>query len=243
MRVVPCTRDTEELTTCVSLFRREEPSFDLISACVRIAHKYQMERLMEACISHLKSYYTSDLETWQQRCYQEYDQVFLPGFSHPHAIGVVNLAHLTGESSLLPTAFLQCHTLQERIFDGFERADGSYEGLALADLKRCIKAKGRIAAASLAIYVRMYRASVSDHCATPDACLSALQAALTLLDWYSDIVTEQDPFRPPLRLYEVPEDIVLCSRCADLAVERGREAQEEFWKELPRIFDIQVDGW
>ncbi|PIL26303.1 hypothetical protein GSI_12059 [Ganoderma sinense ZZ0214-1] len=236
-----------ELIMRISLFRREEPSFDLISACVRLGHKYHMGQLLGVSIAFLKSYYTTDLDTWQRhwatydhgKCVQE-----LPvGFTDLHAIGVVNLARLTGETSLLPTAFLQCHVLEDRVFDGFARPDGSHEGLQLADLKRCVKAKGRLAAASVAISVRIYLPSVSEGCTTRDACLAGFQLALALLDWYSDIVTRQDPFRPLLRLYEPPEGLPLCACCVNLAMERGKEAQEEFWKKLPEMFDIRVDGW
>ena len=89
----------------------------------------------------------------------------------------------------------------------------------------------------------MYQASVSDRCTTHDACKTGFRDALALLDRYSNIVTKQDPFRPLLRIHEAPENVVLCACCATLAAERGKEAQEVFWKELPRIFNIQVDGW
>ena len=67
--------------------------------------------------------------------------------------------------------------------------------------------------------------------------------ALALLDRYSDIVTNQDPSRPLLRIHEAPESGVRCACCDNLAVERGKEAQKELWKGFPRIFDIEVDGW
>ncbi|KAI1785127.1 hypothetical protein LXA43DRAFT_900417 [Ganoderma leucocontextum] len=229
--VVPLSDSPEDLRyvlrvymTCSDLspFTPDNPLFNLISACIRLGHKYQMTKLLDHSVAYLKSWYPADMEAWQKHW-----PVLLAGFSDFHAIVVVNLARLTGETSILLAAFLHCHMLEERVLDGFNQVDGSHEDLTLEDLKCCIKAKGELAAASLVIYVCMYQASISDKCATRDTCLTGFREALALLDWYSDIVMKQDPFRPVLRMYETP-DVVLCSHCAGLAMERAREAQEEF---------------
>ncbi|KAM5537259.1 hypothetical protein V8D89_008989 [Ganoderma adspersum] len=221
------------------------PSFNLISACICLGHKYQIKRLLDVSIAYLKGYYTMDLDTWQNHWayYDEYEQESLSGFIDLHTIDVLNLVCLTGQTLILPTAFFQCHLLEERIINGFNRVDSSHEELQLVDLKCCLKVKEDLTAASLVIYVRMYQASISDRCTTHDACITSFQDTLTLLDRYSDIVTKQDPSQPLLHIHEASKNVMLCTCCTNLAMEQGKEAQEEFWKKLPRIFNIQVDGW
>ena len=95
------------------------------------------------------------------------------GFCHVHAIGVVSLARLTGESSILPTALLHCCRLEERILEGFDRADGTHEELAPGDLRRCLKVRTELPAVAVSIFAHAYSADVCKRCAHPYSCRAA----------------------------------------------------------------------
>lgn len=84
----------------------------------------------------LFQHYTNDFEAWGS-----YNHYRPPGFEDVHSIGVVNLAHLTGETSLLPTALLACCLLEGALVGGFEHEDGTREQLTLDDVSQCFVAK------------------------------------------------------------------------------------------------------
>ncbi|KAI0774821.1 hypothetical protein BD413DRAFT_472348, partial [Trametes elegans] len=94
----------------------ENPTFDMLIALIRLGHKYQLPNLVQHSLDYLKVYFTDDFERWS-----EYEPGDLAHFQPAQAIGVVNVARLTGETSLLLTALLLCFTLGAGIVDGFER--------------------------------------------------------------------------------------------------------------------------
>ncbi len=225
-----------------SPFTPDSPSFDLISACIRLEHKYQMTKLLEHSIAYLKTWYPIDMATWQDHCGIEGPLYIPAGFNHAHAIGVVNLARLTGELSILPTALLDCCLLEDQILEGFDRADGTHEELAPADLRLCLKARSEIAAMEVSIFACAYRPDVSEECAVPESCRTAFHKALALIYKLAFDLIDTDPFEPLSRLDD-KHGISLCSRCFDTAMERGRGAQQVFWNSLAEIFVVDMDEW
>ncbi|EIW56922.1 uncharacterized protein TRAVEDRAFT_81124, partial [Trametes versicolor FP-101664 SS1] len=107
-----------------------EYTYHTISAAVRLGHKYQMPDLLDNALGFLKAYYPTDCDAWRT-----IDRG-LPGFKVEHTIGVVNLARLTDDASLLLMALFACCNIEnaETVVRGFEREDGSREQLALDDV-------------------------------------------------------------------------------------------------------------
>ena len=197
-----------------SPFAHNNPSFDMISACIRLGHKYQMAQLLEHSIAYLKSYYPTSLETWQSNYTKAGTEHYIPkGFDNVHAIGVVNLARLTGELSILPTALLDCCMLDEAILDGFVRADGSREELLPSDIRRCLRVRPQLAAMSISIFARAFSPTVSVHCTTADSCLDDIHHALSILGANSDDVVHGDPF-DPIDPPDGTQGGPLCRHCA-----------------------------
>ncbi|KAI0753692.1 hypothetical protein C8Q74DRAFT_330652 [Fomes fomentarius] len=133
-----------------NFYDAKTPSFAAISASIRLGRKYHMTTLYEESLRYLKSYYTSCFENWIDH------QNWVPeGWQTVEVIGVVNLARLTREHSLLPTALLDCTTVHgEELVHGFTREDGSQERLTLQDLGLCFNAKSAIRKASIAVFLR-----------------------------------------------------------------------------------------
>lgn len=74
-----------------------------------------MTRLYNRALDYLKHRFPADFHKFKTL------NAFVPeGFLLNHAIGVVNLARLTGESTLLPTAFLACIHLEGSVLRGYE---------------------------------------------------------------------------------------------------------------------------
>ena len=79
-----------------------------------------MKDLYDEAIGYLKGYFTTSFLIWLNLP----DNWIPKEFVYAHrVIGVVNLARLTGELSLLPLALLVCSQLRESHSKGFRYSD------------------------------------------------------------------------------------------------------------------------
>lgn len=108
------------------MFTQNDPSFSAISAATRIGHMYQMQHLVLQAVDYLKRHLTDDLAFWGKgTLFASHARL-----KAAQAIGIVNLARLVDEPSLLPAAFLICCSLDEDIVNGCAREDDSGEMLS-----------------------------------------------------------------------------------------------------------------
>ncbi|KAI1795390.1 hypothetical protein LXA43DRAFT_992550 [Ganoderma leucocontextum] len=201
-----------------------EPSFDEISAYIRLGHKYELETLYEHSLEFLKHHYTGDFKT---------------------SVGIVNLARLglLNEPSLLPTALLTCVYMKEDIMQGFEREDGSRETLTLDDIGRCFKASGAIRQATVASVVRTLRDKVFSTCGTQASCLAALRRVLQGLDKVTWLLTSCPIRLAPDNLLDHKEKLGACTACTAMVRRRNRKERAALWARLPDLLDVEVSGW
>ncbi|TBU28417.1 hypothetical protein BD311DRAFT_807035 [Dichomitus squalens] len=110
------------------------PSFHALSAWIRLGHKYKIDKLVEDGLAYLRRFYPP---------YGPYNKKVLIDEDRPKsitgkfAIGVVNLARLTGSDDLIPLALLECCKLDAAITQGLVHEDGTVEYLSADDLGRC----------------------------------------------------------------------------------------------------------
>ncbi|RPD76889.1 hypothetical protein L226DRAFT_353870 [Lentinus tigrinus ALCF2SS1-7] len=218
-----------------------EPSFDEVSACVRLGHKYEVDHVVQRNMDFLRKYYTDDFDAWYPS-----NLVRPPSFKAINSIGVVNLARLTGDVRMLPTALMDCCTLGAEIVDGFVREDGTRETLSMEDLGRCFVGRTKMAQASARIAHQMFRTLVSPTCKHTACCGRVLQRMLNELgnakddviscvDWYASWMVYVD---------SRDEERELCNRCYKmLEGERPKRLQKEVWQNLPAMLNITVEGW
>ncbi|TFK88121.1 hypothetical protein K466DRAFT_598906 [Polyporus arcularius HHB13444] len=219
-------------------------TFDAVSACIRLGKKYQMTELYSECVQFLRNHYTTDFDRWTGHAYWA-----PPSFSDLHAIGVVNLARLTGEASILPTALLACTLLRSDILRGFTRADGTQEILGAEDLARCFDAKERVVEVTIAARLRTFHPEVSAQCKSGPRCRVALCSALRMLE--QKISSRQaaeeprrvgDPLGPATSVCSY-DQLGLCTACEDMVRVRDLQAHKELWNRLPEIVGVEVAGW
>ncbi|RDX49012.1 hypothetical protein OH76DRAFT_1351425 [Lentinus brumalis] len=219
-------------------------TFDAVSACIRLGKKYQMTELYSECAQFLRNHYTTDFDRWTGHAYWA-----PPSFSDLHAIGVVNLARLTGEASILPTALLACTLLRSDILRGFTRADGTQEILGAEDLARCFDAKARVVEVTIAARLRTFHPEVSAQCKSGPRCRVALCSALRMLE--QKISSRQaaeeprrvgDPLGPATSVCSY-DQLGLCTTCEDMVRVRDLQARKELWNRLPEIVGVEVAGW
>ena len=108
-----------------------------------------------------------------------------PGWVASGAIGVVNLARLTGELSVLPSAFIACICSEAAAYSiahGVTREDGALERLSPEDLIVCFESQSGLRAASITAVFRTFKPVVSQKCKTVHTCKTALRDVLIDLE-------------------------------------------------------------
>ncbi|KAI0351212.1 hypothetical protein OH77DRAFT_1411475 [Trametes cingulata] len=216
----------------------EAPSYDMVSAVTRLGHKYQMSKLIDSALGYLKRFYTDKLDVWEKgRSYN------IPGFAPSHPIGVVNLARLVDEPSLLPTALLQCCSLGADIVKGFTREDGTHEQLSLEDIGRCFAARTILAERAILMIFRAFSLPVSEQCKTPGRCAEGLHALLMDLQNRVESVSHPDIFSSLFDSDGEKDRVLECADCDSMLRQREKKLRREAWDLLPSIMGVQVDGW
>ncbi|TFK85598.1 hypothetical protein K466DRAFT_664389 [Polyporus arcularius HHB13444] len=218
-----------------SPFVPNNPSFDVISASIRLGHKYQISQLVEHSVDYLKMYYTDDYHLFLQRGRPYWP----PSFKAEHAIGVINLARLTGEHSLLPVAYLICCTLGKDNLRGFQREDGSWEQLPLDDVVLCFEARGNLVARRTAATLYVFVTKDNGGCTTPHKCQQTLYDFLNKLTVVE--LSNPDPFDSVLQVHKGELQESLCRECWLLLDNYDIEQRDFIWDELPSFFGLDAE--
>ncbi|KAI1795394.1 hypothetical protein LXA43DRAFT_992563 [Ganoderma leucocontextum] len=226
--VVQLTDSPEDLRHILPVYvsrRQTSPPSTRCPAYIRLGHKYKLTGLYKQSLHLLKRHYTNDLERWIKHDYwrpSHWD-------TDCYAIGVVNLARLIDEPTLLPTALLACIYMDEDIT------------LALEDLGRCFKAMKDIQQAGVDVVVRTLEARVSQTCETKKSCEGEL-----LLAKVRHFDENRNGFKscafPPFD-EDPDEELDTCVDCTAMVKERIKEEREKLWNRLPELLDIDVPGW
>ncbi|KAI0742519.1 hypothetical protein C8Q80DRAFT_1058783, partial [Daedaleopsis nitida] len=221
------------------------PTYDELSALIRMGHKYQCESLVNRCLAYLTRYYHDDFELWRND-----EHVFSPpSFAPIHNIGIVNLARLLGPvaDTMLPGALMACCTLGTEIVDGFRREDGTHETLSQADLARCYLGRAALVEANAEATLQLMQQTVAEHCRRPDRCEGVLRRILEQMtrenrqllfslrwDWsWTPFIDSMDGERD------------LCWECYKMLGKQGRqkERQRAIFDKLPHMMGVSVRGW
>ncbi|RPD58527.1 hypothetical protein L226DRAFT_489948 [Lentinus tigrinus ALCF2SS1-7] len=222
-----------------SMYHPEVPSFDAVSASIRLGHKYEIVSLYDQSLEFLRRHFPSNFDDFGQ-----FDQWVPAGWDMEEAIGVVNLASLIGEHLLLPVALLVCTTLGDHIVRGYERANGTQEHLTIDDQALVIKARMEIRKARVAALFSTLCPSPAKTCKTVSDCRSALRKAVyslhsTIDDWLGD---KDDPFNT-YQEYIKGRKLELCHVCEVMVNARADAESQKLWNRLPLLLGIQVPGW
>ncbi|KAI1786576.1 hypothetical protein LXA43DRAFT_847572, partial [Ganoderma leucocontextum] len=128
-------------------------SFSRLAATVRIAHKYQAERILKAAASRLRRFFTANViaelhaqivthKTWQSFWDQKQQEcgVWVP-MTGATGVEAVSIARLVGYDDMLPFALLLCCAADPLLLrNGVQREDGTISKLSDEDYLECIRA-------------------------------------------------------------------------------------------------------
>ena len=228
----------------LTIICRFEPTFDEISAYIRLGHKYQCDKLVQRSIDYLKRYYVDNFDEWFK-----VTSLDPPTFQSINRIGVVNLARLAGANGLLPVALMCCCMLGSDISKGFTREDGTLETLSMEDLTRCFVGRAKLLEATFVAAHKTFRDTVAPDCKNPSRCKEALQRLLHQMVENGDLMKDIRDLRfdnsKTEYINSTDDDRALCSRCFTMIGKTGRQQEQhrEIFRKLPEMMDVQVEGW
>ena len=236
------------------LHPRRSASFSVLAALGRLAHKYQLDQLLEAVVQRLKGSFTTRLDVWDRS--GGFDPTLSPmRLYRNHAIEALNLFHLLDKPEMMPMAVYGCCQLGPKaLVRGVQRADGvSLECLSPDDLEWCLVAKETLmrqtvrllAHLCLVLEARIASAGDDARCPSPFTCVVAMKAWLD--EWR--LCPQEHMDENPLDEYYVAkldraeEDEALCAACAGAVRDGLSEMRHEIWTNLPDFLGLQIAGW
>ncbi|PIL26653.1 hypothetical protein GSI_11278 [Ganoderma sinense ZZ0214-1] len=200
-------------------------SFPVLAALGRLAHKYQLDQLLDAVVQRLKRSFTTRLATWDRS--GGFDPTRSPmRLYRDHAIEALNLLRLLDRPEMTPMAVYGCCQLPPKaLVRGVRRADGAaLECLALDDLEWCLAAKESLMRQSVRVLAGLCRAlegRIADaandgRCPSPFTCVVAMKAWLDEWRGFPDEHVDEDPLDSyyVAKLDQAEEDETLCEACA-----------------------------
>lgn len=218
----------------------ELPTYDEVSAVVRLAHKYQIEDVERRALSAFQE---------DRIRYSALVDPLVPnrlGYNRRQGseIGIVNIARLTDTPSLLPYALYECAVkLGGAVVEGFTREDGSVEYLSPDDLRRCIDGLPKLCKKAVSIFDLIFDDTASETCSRKSECSKALTLAssdVTLRGLSAD-PSILETWGELIREFVYDENI--CASCEEELLRRDREQCRAAWDALPELFCLEIDGW
>ncbi|TBU23770.1 hypothetical protein BD311DRAFT_810469 [Dichomitus squalens] len=219
---------------------RSLKDFPLVSALIRLAHKYQIGSLEQRAIEALKRMYPNTFESFVQVQSEVYPAdannarqlASNPPVLATYAISATNLARLTNTTSVLPAALYHCVCLGGAVVRGLVREGGPVEFLSEADLAICINATSLLTCAS-AEYVDSMQCSLSYTCGTPHVCGRIWNETMKKLKEEWQLRLGSHALRGSAHDYRE-----LCTSCLVLAQKRDLAERRQVWQRLPKLLDI-----
>ena len=164
-----------------------------------------------------------------------------PRFHTVHAIGVVNLARLTGCETILPTALFQCCQLGKELVSGFERSDGTLERLSTHDLELCVVARANLMKESVDMALRLSVPVLWHNCTRRAQCAAVLSLSHLV---NSGIVNAANTCTAnPFEFGALMLDSIhmyLCQHCGPLLHDRDAYECRSVWVRLQSILGLRV---
>lgn len=218
-----------------SPFTLTKPSYHMVSALIRLGHKYQMNGLTADAVGYLKQWYAPKYwSDWAGKVLYGLDAPF----QRVHAIGVVNLARIVNEPAMLPAALLVCCSLEQEIVEGFVREDGTRETLPVEDIGRCFVARALLAQQGFTLVLRLFTHPVSLGCTTLAQCERERQERQVEAMRYLSNAWHSDVFVHAAHILRSEMD---CSSCQTMLIERYVRFGADLWHRLPYLFGVDLD--
>lgn len=227
----------------------DPPSFHQVSAYARLGHKYQIDSLLAQALEYLEKAHPANLGVWQKSFENVYTQS--PGaqdsrWSLAYAIGVVNIARLTGCEVILPSALLVCCSLDEKLVLGFEREDGTQETLSLQDVGLCLRAARSLPEDGAEMLADISESRLSSSCETAKKCREEHRGLVKIIwDCITVSVIQPTEYYKPWSYHFAVIGCYwdICLHCRNFLKNTWVTGQLSSWNRLPKLFKVDIEHW
>ncbi|KAI1785131.1 hypothetical protein LXA43DRAFT_1100633 [Ganoderma leucocontextum] len=225
--------------------RQDHLSMDALSAVVLLAHKYQVDQLIAEGLAHLMEYYTDDFAEWTKP-----DRCTCLAPAPLDTISVINIAHLTNTSSVLPLAFLNVCTIGGPILKGVLHGEQwcFAEGLAMPDLERVLDSRPAMMAYTSKAVARIFKPDAQGYGAGrcgSSRCQRAFTSKAEEMEELLSLLYAEGMERCWAEELKNKSRTgwTICERCRDMVEKRDVNERKAFWNQLPKFFGLEVEGW
>ncbi|KAH9829559.1 uncharacterized protein C8Q71DRAFT_400750 [Rhodofomes roseus] len=215
--------------------RRLKFEFDDVANCIRLAHKYGIQDVLEDSLEELKKYFPATFDAFATRLTSE---------TSTDAIVAANLARLTNTLSILPAALYGCCQLDgKELLEGKVRKDGVVDTLNFEDLGHCTDGMRRLCTLNVQLASDVFSPLDNAECVIIDRCNTSL--ATLQLKWIHRIPRGNGDVLAPwdLRGYDRKKkpkpSSPLCASCIALLEARATTLRQRIWSELPDVFNLK----
>lgn len=210
--------------------------FGVVSRLVRLAHKYEIQSVLDDAMGRIRVFYPSNLEDFLRVLKAPPSS---PTLEHNDAdcFEVIQLARLIGDTSLLPAAFYRCCQLDPGTLLG-KQSDGTYspsQRLSDEDIERCIAGRAYLANLSMLVKREVTRDGKTEDC-FHNACDEGL---ITMTEGFESVQMVRFRFArcDALTCMDIDEyDEILCGWCITSYKRRLLEVQKYIWNTLPEVY-------
>jgi hypothetical protein len=253
----------------ISRLRYDPSDFDPVSAILRLATKYQAQKIREDVLRGMTPSWPKSLTQWEIReaAATNSNGLYKPRLSYPHPIMIINLARATNTPELLPSAFYDlCRCAPSDIASGYTCPRTSVlHLLSVTDLMNILKGKEH-ASRYLSTFVvnELEGRQPSAACIYKDekdpirrrTCQAAFEAiTFEILRDVNGVVCHRssDPLFAIVdaELMQTREEassttgvsLRACEQCRAEFATIVDAVREEFWNKLPFWFGLDVPNW
>lgn len=220
--------------------------FAVLSAHIRLGHKYELTEIADEAAHYLEDYFTADFDIWLGRSESEEPiNFYFSEGGEAELYECVKLMRLTGKTAMLPHTFYKiCQLGLGGLLNGGERDDGTYDHLYPDDVEHCMFGHVRLVYLSSNLLPALEAAAACvPECVSQEACLQRIrllvQAAVmkipTLLT--TNALAGLEDRLTSIVALDCWTD--LCGACRDRLVETYLTTQREIWKKLPSLFSLE----
>ncbi|EIW56965.1 uncharacterized protein TRAVEDRAFT_127255 [Trametes versicolor FP-101664 SS1] len=233
---------------------RSSIDIDVLSAVIRLDHKYELPTLQAQAMKHLTTYYTSRFEDWVDDAHAS---VWKP--APIDAIGAIALARLTNTPSILPTALYElCSVKMSDLLRGRPLNDGSFQKLSEEDLELYMRTRDKLqyynvrvaflffSPSKKCIYGRdrpesecaAYLKRVLEHSALQD--LPHKVSSVCALDGWLKNIAAYAATAKNVDRYGM--HVELCPECKSYLNARDLDLRQQVWRKLPGAVGLEIEG-
>ncbi|KAH9933999.1 uncharacterized protein BXZ73DRAFT_46063, partial [Epithele typhae] len=214
------------------------PSAEQVFAYVRLGRKYEFTGLYESAMRYLRNYFPTNLTRWRQL-----SRYVPPQFTMIDAVGVVNIARLAPDLSILPTAlFACCVSTRPEIVVGDAQLDQRHGRLSEEDVALCWKARTRLVAVTSSSLLAVVSPILLSDCGSisfhGDLCKAAaphfLQAVETQI-----AKDEKNPLQSVVSRFDEGLLQKLCPQCLAGLKDRSQKIARQNWNKLPSLLGLE----